>query len=77
MSRTDEGRSPDAALLDLVEKATSTTTRADETSRVYDDARDAALPTKPWPPRPVSATRIALSQKAHPRPYNDPSNYLG
>ena len=49
----------------------------DETSRLYDDARDAALTTKPRPGRPVSAARIGLSKKAHPRPYNDPSNYLG
>lgn len=76
MSGTDEGRSPDDAILDLVKKAISTT-REDETSSLSDDARDAAPATKPWPGRPVSLARIALSRKAHPRPYNDPSNYLG
>jgi hypothetical protein len=77
MSPTDEGTfTDDATLANLVEEA-STTTREGDTSKLDDADLEAALATFPWPPQPVSPARIAVSEKAHHRPYDDPSNYLG
>lgn len=77
MSPTDEGRFTEAAILDLVEDAISTSTREVKTSKPSNDAPDATPAPWPWPPSAVIPAQIALSRKAHPRPFNDPSNYLG
>jgi hypothetical protein len=78
MSPTDAGRFSDAATLaNLVEEAITTPACDEDTSKLDDDAGKGALATEPWPPRPVKPARVALSRNAHPRPYNDPSNYLG
>ena len=77
MSPRDAGRYTDAdTMANLVEEALSTQTcQGDATG--YGDEAIHAVATDPWPPRAVSPARIALSHNAHPRPYNDPSNYLG
>jgi hypothetical protein len=78
MSPTDAGRYTDAATMaSLVEEALSEPESENDTARLKDEAGEVTLATDPWPPRPVSPARIGLSHKAHPRPYNDPSNYLG
>jgi hypothetical protein len=74
MSHTDAGRFNSAATLaSLVDEAVSTPV-CEGTSGPEDEATHA---TDHWPPRPVSSARLALSRNAHPRPFNDPSNYLG
>src|SRR5450631_4822554 len=40
-------------------------------------ASEGALATDPPPFRPVTAARVGPSRNLHPRPYNDPCNYLG
>jgi hypothetical protein len=78
MSPTDAGRFSSAVTLaNLVEEALSTPACDDETSRLEDETGEATPATDPWPPRAVSPARVGLSQNAHPRAYNDPSNYLG
>ena len=78
MSPTDAGRYTDAATMaSLVEEALSEPECDEEKAALKDEAGDVTLTTDPWPPRPVSPAQIALSHNAHPRPYNDPSNYLG
>jgi hypothetical protein len=78
MSPTDTGRPTDAATMaSLVGEALSEPDRDEDTATLKDEAGEVILATDPWPPRPVSPARIALSHNAHPRPYNDPSNYLG
>ena len=78
MSPIDAGRFSGAATLaNLVEEALPRAACEERTSELVDDASKQAPATDPWPPRPVSPARVALSHNAHPRPYNDPSNYLG
>ena len=78
MSSTDASRYTDAVTMaSLVEEALSEPDCETGTARLKDEAGDVTLATEPWPPRPVSPARIGLSPKAHPRAYNDPSNYLG
>lgn len=78
MSPTGAGRYTDAATMaNLVEEALSTPECEDGPARLEDEAGDITPATDPWRARPVSHARIALSHNAHPRPYNDPSNYLG
>ncbi|MEP7194611.1 MAG: hypothetical protein ABI903_17320 [Actinomycetota bacterium] len=49
----------------------------EETSKPDDGATRRTLTMSPWPRQPVSLARVGLSRNAHPRPFNDPSNYLG
>jgi hypothetical protein len=78
MSPTGAGRYTDAATMaNLVEEALSTPEDEHGTARLEDEAGDITLATDHRPARPVSPARIALSHNAHPRSYNDPSNYLG
>lgn len=78
MSSTDASRYTDAATMaSLVEEALSEPDCETGTATLKDEAGEVTLATEPWPPRPVSPARIGLSPKAHPRAYNDPSNYLG
>jgi hypothetical protein len=78
MSPTPASRFTHAATLaNLVEESMPTPACEEDTSKLADDAKESALATEPWPPRPVSRARVALSRNAHPRSYNDPSNYLG
>jgi hypothetical protein len=75
MSATDAGRFTDAVtLVNLIDEVLSTPAAEEDTSGPEDQAAHA---TDPWPPRPVSSARLALSHNAHPRSFNDPSNYLG
>ena len=78
MPPTNAGRFADvAAPADVVEKAIPTPSCEKATHVLDGDAGAHDLATDRWSPRPVSPTRVALSQNAHPRSYNDPSNYLG
>ena len=78
MSPTEAGRYTDAATMaNLVEEALLEPERDEDAADLKDEAGELTLAVEPWPPRPVSPARIGLSRNAHPRPYNDPSNYLG
>jgi hypothetical protein len=78
MPPTNAGRFADvAAAADVVEKTIPTPSCEKATHVLDEDAGAHDLATDRWSPRPVSPTRVALSQNAHPRSYNDPSNYLG
>jgi hypothetical protein len=77
MSPTDAGRFSSAVTLANLKEALSTPAYDEDTSKLEDEAGEATLATDPWSPRPVSQARVGLSQNAHPRAYNDPSNYLG
>jgi hypothetical protein len=78
MPSTDAGRYTDAATMaSLVEESLSEHECEKDPARLEDEAGEVTLATDPWPPRPVSPARTGLPHKAHPRPYNDPSNYLG
>jgi hypothetical protein len=50
---------------------------AEGTSAPAEGAAKRTLTMAPWPRRPVSLARVGPSRKAHARPFNDPSNYLG
>lgn len=78
MSPTDAGRYADAATMaSPVGEALSEPECQKDPAKLEDEAGKLTLTTDPWPPRPISTARIGLSHNAHPRPYNDPSNYLG
>lgn len=78
MSPTDAGRFSDAAALaNHVGEALPTPECEEDTSKIDDGASGRTLSMAPRPPRPVSLARVGPSRNAHPRPYNDPSNYLG
>jgi hypothetical protein len=78
MSPTDAGRISDAAApANHVGVALPTPECEEDASRIDDGASGRTLSMAPWPPRPVSLARVGPSRNGHPRPYNDPSNYLG
>jgi hypothetical protein len=78
MSPTEAGRFSDAAALaNHAGAALPTPECEDGTSQTDDGASGLTLSMAPWPTRPVSLARVGPSRNAHPRPYNDPSNYLG
>jgi hypothetical protein len=78
MSPAHPGRFTDAATLaSRVREALPTAEYEEGTSKPDDGVTQRNLVVAPWPSRPVSPARVAPSRNAHPRPYNDPSNYLG
>jgi hypothetical protein len=77
MSPTGVGRFTIAATrANLVGKSVRAPEGEEDRSKP-DDASGRTLTMAPWPPRPVSLARVGPSRNAHPRPFNDPSNYLG
>jgi hypothetical protein len=78
MSPAHPGRFPDAVTLaDRVGEAPSAAECEDGTSKPDEGVTPLTLIVAPWPTRPVSPARVGPSRNAHPRAYNDPSNYLG
>jgi hypothetical protein len=78
MSHDDAGRFTNAATLaHLVEGAVATPAGEQETSMAQENSCEVDLATDPWTTRPGSPARVGPSRHAHPRPFNDPSNYLG
>jgi len=78
MSPAHAGRFTDAATsAHRVGKAPPTPECGEAMSKPDDGVTPRTLVVAPWPSRPVSPARVGPSRNAHPRPYNDPSNYLG
>jgi hypothetical protein len=78
MSPTDAGRLTNAAALSHPGGPPMAPPQGGEHTSVQSGApSEGALATDPPPSRPVTATRMGPSRNLHPRPYNDPSNYLG
>jgi hypothetical protein len=78
MSHTDAGRFTNAATLShRAGPPNPPPPGGEHTSVQGGDASEGALATDPPPSRPVNAARVRTTWNLHPRPYNDPSNYLG
>ena len=78
MSPTGVGRFTIAATrANLVGKSMRPPECEEDTPKPDDGSSERTLTMAPWPVRPVSLARVGPSRNAHPRPFNDPSNFLG